>query len=130
MAIEETDEYPELVVYKKQEFDAYVLWRSMPSILRGQPRHVIEKMGIDDEIAMSLLEIKNQTEFAKRFGIKDLGTLSDWNKKIEERGGLLQNINSWAKKLTPNVISSLYREATKTGKASEVKAWMEIVEGM
>jgi hypothetical protein len=87
-------------------------------------------MGIDDEIAMSLLEIKNQTEFAKRFGIKDLGTLSDWNKKIEERGGLLQNINSWAKKLTPNVISSLYREATKTGKASEVKAWMEIVEGM
>ena len=130
MANEETEPYPELVVYKKQEFEAYVLWRSMPSILRGQPRHVIEKMGIDDEIAMSLLEIKNQTEFAKRFGIKDLGTLSDWNKKIEERGGLLQNINSWAKKLTPNVISSLYREATKTGKASEVKAWMEIVEGM
>lgn len=119
-----------LLVYKKQEFEAYVLWRSMPSILRGQPRHVIEKMGIDDEMAMSLLEIKNQTEFAKRFGIKDLGTLSDWNKKIEERGGLLRNINAWAKKLTPNVVSALYREATKTGRAAEVKAWMEIVEGM
>lgn len=118
-----------VTVYKKQEFQAYVLWRSMPSVLRGQPRHVVEKLGIDDEIAFSLLDIKNQTEFAKRFGIKDLGTLTDWNKKIEERGGLMREINAWAKKLTPNVISALYREATKTGKASEVRAWMEIVEG-
>ena len=117
-------------VYKRQEFESYILWRSMPSILRGQPRHVIEKLGIDDEIAMSLLDIKNQTEFAQRFGIKDLGTLTEWNKKIEDMGGLMKNINCWAKKLTPNVVSALYREATKTGKAAEVKAWMEIVEGM
>ncbi len=119
-----------LNIYKKQEFESYVLWRSMPSILRGQPRHVIEKLGIDDEMAMALLDIKNQTDFAKRFGIKDLGTLSAWNKKIEESGGLMKNISSWAKKLTPNVLSALYREATKTGKAAEVRAWMEIVEGM
>lgn len=121
---------PKFGAYKRQEFESYILWRSMPSVLRGQPKHVIEKFGIDDELAMSLLEIKNQTEFAKRFGIKDLGTLTDWNKKIEESGGLLKNVNSWAKKLTPNVLSALYREATKTGKAAEVKAWMEIVEGM
>lgn len=119
-----------LVVYKKQEFESYVLWRSMPSILRGQPRHVIEKLGIDDELAMSLLEIKSQAEFAKKFGIKDLGTLSAWNKRIDDSGGLLKSINAWAKRLTPNVVSALYREATKTGKAAEVKAWMEIVEGM
>lgn len=117
-------------VYKKQEFESYILWRSMPSILRGQPRHVVEKLGIDDELAMSLLDIKNQTEFAKRFGIKDLGTLTEWNKRIENSGGLMKNIHSWAKKLTPNVVSALYREATKTGKAAEVRAWMEIVEGM
>ena len=117
-------------VYKKQEFEAYVLWRSMPSILRGQPKHIIEKLGIDDEIAVSLLDIKNQTDFAKRFGIKDLGTLSAWNKKIDEDGGLMKSISMWAKRLTPNVISALYREATKTGKATEVKAWMEVVEGM
>lgn len=117
-------------VYKKREFESYVLWRSMPSILRGQPQHVIEKLGIDDELAMSLLDIKNQTEFAERFGIKDLGTLSEWNKKIEESGGLMKTIHLWAKRLTPNVVSALYREATKTGRAAEVKAWMEIVEGM
>jgi hypothetical protein len=119
-----------IVVYKKREFEAYALWLSMPSILRGQPRHVIEKLGIEDELAMSLLEIKSQTEFARRFSIKDLGTLTDWNKKIERDGGLMRNIHSWARRLTPNVISALYREATKTGKAAEVKAWMEIVEGM
>ncbi len=119
-----------ITVYKKQEFESYVLWRSMPSILRGQPRHVIEKLGVDDELAMSLLEIKNQTEFAKRFGIKDLGTLTEWNKRINENGGLMKDIVGWAKKLTPNVISALYRETTKNGRAAEVKAWMEIIEGM
>jgi hypothetical protein len=117
-------------IYKKQEFEAYVLWQSMPSILRGQPRHVVEKLGIDGDLAFSLLEIKNQTEFAKRFGIKDLGTLSEWNKRIEKSGGLMKSIHIWAKKLTPNVVSALYREATKTGRAAEVKAWMEIIEGM
>ncbi len=125
-----TDPPLALTVYKMREFECYVLWRSMPPIFRGQPKHVLEKMGIDDEIAISLLEIKNQTEFAKRFGIKDLGTLSDWNKKIDERGLILQSINAWARKLTPNVIAALYRETTKTGKAAEVKVWMEIVEGM
>ena len=126
----DADNSKTLNVYKKQEFESYVLWRSMPSILRGQPRHVIEKLGIDDEMAMSLLDIKNQTDFANRFGIKDLGTLSAWNKKIDADGGLMKSISLWAKRLTPNVISALYREATKTGKAAEVKAWMEVVEGM
>lgn len=127
---DEDDNSTNTTVYKKQEFESYVIWRSMPSILRGQPRHVIEKLGIDDELAMSLLEIKNQTEFAKKFGIKDLGTLTEWNKRIEKSGGLMKSIHLWAKRLTPNVVSALYREATKTGKAAEVKAWMEIIEGM
>ena len=130
MTKDDTDNSKFANVYKKQEFESYILWRSMPSILRGQPRHVIEKLGIDDELAMSLLDIKNQTEFAKRFGIKDLGTLTEWNKRINEDGGLMKDIVSWAKKLTPNVISALYREATKSGRAAEIKAWMEIVEGM
>jgi len=130
MTKDDADNSKSVNVYKKQEFESYVLWRSMPSILRGQPRHVIEKLGIDDELAMSLLDIKNQTEFAKHFGIKDLGTLTEWNKRINENGGLMKDIVCWAKKLTPNVISALYREATKSGRAAEIKAWMEIIEGM
>jgi hypothetical protein len=131
MDTEDSDSKPLTpTVYKKQEYDSYLMWLSMPAILRGQPRHVIEKFGIDDELAISLLEIKSQKEFAKKFGIKDLGTLSGWNKRIENQGGLLKFSASWAKRLSPNVLSALYREATKTGKAAEVKLWFEIVEGM
>ncbi len=116
-------------VRKTQDFDSYAMWKAMPSILRGQPKQVLEKFGIDDELAISLLEIKTQTEFAKRFDIKDLATLTDWNKKLEKEG-LVPGINAWARKLTPNVLLSLYKAITKDGKASEVKAWYEIVEGM
>lgn len=116
-------------VYKKQDFDSYVLWKSLPSVLRGQPKQLLEKYNIDEEIAVGLLEIKTQTEFAQKFGIKDMTTLSDWNKKIEKEG-LIPSINAWARKLTPNVLLSLYKSIVKDGKASEVKAWYEIVEDM
>lgn len=116
-------------VRKTQDFDSYAMWKAMPSVLRGQPRQVLEKFGIEDEIAFSLLEIKTQAEFAKRFDIKDPATLTDWNKKIEKEG-LILGINAWARKLTPNVLLALYKTISKYGKAPDVKAWYEIVEGM
>jgi hypothetical protein len=115
--------------YKTQEFESYAVWKAMPTFLRGQPRQVLEKFGIDEEIALTLLEIRTQAEFAKRFDIKDVATLTDWNRKLE-KDGLISQIHSWARKLTPNVIGALYRNASKNGKAPEVKAWLEIVEGM
>ena len=116
-------------VYKKQDYESYALWRSLPSFLRGQPQQVLEKFGVDEELVASLLEIKTQAEFAKRFGIKDPATLTDWNKRLEKDGSLTR-IHGWARKLTPNVIGALYKNVSKSGKASEVKAWMELVEGM
>jgi hypothetical protein len=116
-------------VYKTQDFESYAMWKAMPSILRGQPRQVLERFGIDDEIAVDLLEIKTQKEFAKKFNIKDPATLTDWNKKIEKEG-LIPGINAWARKLTPNVLLALYKAISKDGKASEVRVWYELVEGM
>jgi len=116
-------------VYKTQEFETYALWKTLPSFLRGQPRQVLEKFGIDEEIAIMLLEIKTQAEFGKRFEIKDPSTLTDWNKKLE-KDGMLSRIHSWARRLTPNVIFALYRTSSKTGKAAEVRAWLDVVEGM
>jgi hypothetical protein len=84
-------------------------------------------MGIDDDMAIELLQIKTQRDFAERFGVKDLGTLTDWNKRIEDEG-LVENINVWAKKLTPNVVLALYKNVTKHGKSKEVKTWFEIIE--
>jgi len=116
-------------VYKKQDFDSYVLWKSLPSVLRGQPRQMLEKFGIDDDITIGLLEIKTQAEFAKRFDIKDPATLTDWNKRIE-KDGLIPSINAWARKLTPNVLLSLYKAIAKNGNAQEVRVWYQIVEGI
>lgn len=114
-------------VYRKQDFNSYVLWKSLPSFLKGQPKAVLEKFGIIDEATLSLLEIKNQTDFASTFGIKDLGTLTDWNKRIEKEG-LITSINSWARNLTPNVVLALYKNVSKNGKAQEVRTWFEIIE--
>lgn len=114
-------------VYKKQDFASYVLWKSLPSFLKGQPRIMLEKFGITDDATIELLSIKTQTDFASRFGIKDLGTLTDWNKRIEKEG-LLISINSWARTLTPNVVLALYKNVSKNGKAQEVRAWFEIIE--
>ena len=114
-------------VYRKQDFNSYVLWKSLPSFLKGQPKVMLEKFGIADELAVELLQIKTQGEFATKFGIKDPGTLTDWNKRIEKEG-LLTSINSWARSLTPNVVLALYKNASKNGKAQEVRAWFEIIE--
>ena len=114
-------------VYRKQDFNSYVLWKSLPSFLKGQPKVMLEKFGIADDITIELLSIKTQGEFATKFGIKDPGTLTDWNKRIEKEG-LLTSINSWARSLTPNVVLALYKNASKHGKAQEVRAWFEIIE--
>ena len=116
-------------VYRTQDFDAYVLWKSLPAFLRGQPRQALEKLGMNEDIVLSLLEIRTQTEFAKHYDIKDLTTLTDWNKRIEQEG-MIPKMHTWARKLTPNVLWALYRTASKHGKAADVKAWVEIVEGM
>jgi hypothetical protein len=129
MSDENGKDGPNKGVYKTQDFEAYAMWKSLPAFLRGQPRQVLEKLGIDEEIALSLLEIKTQTEFAERYGIGDLSTLSDWNKRLKKEG-LIPKIHEWARRLTPNVIWALYRNASKNGKAADVKAWMEMVEGM
>jgi hypothetical protein len=112
--------------YKKQTYETYVLWKSLPSFLKGQPRRSLEKFGIEEESMFELLEIKTQLDFSKKYEI-DTGTLSDWNKRLE-KDGLIKDINSWARKLTPNVIFALYKNVIKNGRAHEVRAWFEIIE--
>ena len=115
-------------VYKTQDYESYATWKSLPSFLRGQPRQVLEKFGIDDELVIGLLEIKSQTEFSRKFNI-DPGTLTDWNKKLEEEG-YMELIRKWGRNLTKNVIGGLYRNASKNGRAAEVKTWLENIENM
>ncbi len=79
-------------VYKEKEFQTYALWKSLPSHIRGLKKEQLELYGFTDPLIISISKIKNQTEFAKFFHIKDLGTLTDWNNKIKENE--LSNIQS------------------------------------
>ena len=112
--------------YKKQTYETYALWKSLPSFLKGQPKVALEKFGVEEESLFELLSIKTQLEFSRKYKI-DIGTLTDWNKRLE-KDGLVTDINSWARKLTPNVIFALYKNISKSGRAHEVKAWFEIIE--
>ena len=114
-------------VYRQREYQTYLLWKSLPTYLRGKPEPILRKAGIDDEEILELLQIKTQTAFAERFAIKDLGTLTDWNKRIEHEG-LLLGIYIWTRRLSPNVIFALYQRASTQGRAQDVKAWFELVE--
>ncbi len=111
----------------KREFEIYRFWWYLPSILKGQPLEGLLKFGITDVEIQELLAIRTQTEFAEKYGIKSLNTLSAWNKKLEKERSL-DDIFGWAKKLTPNVLIGLYKAAVNDGKAAEVRAWMELVE--
>jgi hypothetical protein len=112
--------------YKNQAYETYALWKSLPSFLKGQPQRALEKFGIEEESLFELLSIKTQLDFSKKYKV-DAGTLTDWNKRLE-KDGLVTDINSWARKLTPNVIFALYKNIIKSGRAHEVKAWFEIIE--
>src|SRR3990167_3130390 len=115
--------------YKTAEFETYVMWHSLPPMMRGQPKESLERMGFD-ESAVELLEIKNQTAFAEKYGIGHPGTLSEWNKKIDAEPELKNRTRDWAKKLTKNVVAALYRKALVEGDAARVRVWLEYVGDM
>jgi len=114
-------------VYRKREFELYKVWKSLPPMLKGKPAVTLQKFGIEDEDLISLLQIKTQTEFAQKYEIRDLGTLSDWNKRIKE-SGFQEDMYGWARQLTPNVMFALYKNIMKHGRAHEVRAWNELIE--
>ncbi len=72
-------------VYKEKEFNMYVLWKFLPGHLRGMTKKELTALGFSDPSISKMIKIKTQTEFAKYFNIKDLGTLTDWNNRIKKQ---------------------------------------------
>ena len=61
--------------YKKQTYETYALWKSLPSFLKGQPRVALEKFGVEEEAVFELLTIKTQLDFSKKYRV-DTGIIS------------------------------------------------------
>ena len=73
-------------VHKEKEFGIYVLWKSLPAHAKGMKKSELVALGLTDPLIQRIIKIKSQTEFAKCFSIKDLGTLTDWNARIKREG--------------------------------------------
>ncbi len=90
-------------VYKEKEFQTYVLWKSLPAFFRGMQKKELQTYGFTDPIILKIVTIKNQTTFAKKFGIKDLGTLTDWNNRIKNNNLESFTLNNIFKKEFENI---------------------------
>lgn len=109
-----------VIHHKPQEFELYCLWKTLPPMMiapvAGTVNDVIEKLRIDDPVILELVKIRTQVDFAKRFGLNK-ATLSEWNSQITKRD-TLADIRVWAKKLTKNVLFSMYSNAMSKGGTS------------
>lgn len=115
-------------IIRVAEYDTYVIWHSLPAILRGQPAKDLRRMGFADPVTLDLLAIPHQRAFAKRFKVNP-ATLSEWNIRPDLMRRVTKARDTWARKLTSNVYSALYKGIILERDASRVKLWMQLVEG-
>lgn len=109
-------------VYNTAEFEAYVFWYSIPSMLLRPPSdrqgvrpttdQMLEALGIDDERVREFAGIKTQQQFAERFGL-DRATLTNWNKIIAKRD-TLADLRVFFRGLSKNIMLAMYNLAMNT----------------
>ena len=114
-------------VYKEEEFQKFVLWLSLPRLLKGKSDEYLGQLGIEDEEQIELLQITNLTQFAEKYNLEP-STLSGWKKKARELG-LLEVSKDFYRGLTKNVYHAFYFETLKNGDAARVRLWLEEVAG-
>ncbi len=113
--------------YKKDVFKVYEYWVNLPDYLKGLRKDVLVlTYKIDDPYLLKLMQIGTQTEFARRFGVKDLGTLTDWNKRIVRKP---QHEHPAVKILMREALASLYIRLLQHGRAKDFKLFAWYVEG-
>ena len=127
----------DIALRRPDVFAAFVLWSTVPSLLRyppknkdgsrPTPREFAESMGIEDEDMLAMVDIKTQTMFAEKYGV-DPKTLWAWKKKMASRN-VLEDIRQWAQPLTRNVILSLYNKAIRGGLPDHYKLFLQAIPG-
>lgn len=115
--------------YRNAEYIAYKYWVSLPDFIKGSPPSaLLFKYDIHDPLLLRLLPIGTQTEFAREFEIKDLGTLTDWNERIQKEGGVNRN-DAVVNHAMREALGALYVRLIRYGRAKDFKLFMYYVEG-
>lgn len=117
-------------VYKEKEFQTYVLWKSLPAFFRGMKKSELQSYGFTDPLILKIVSIKNQTSFAKKFGIKDLGTLTDWNNRIKNNNLDSFTLNNIFKKEFENINIKNIPQPKKAPRKKKAVAKIKIAEDM
>jgi len=117
----------------QREFDMYCIWKSLPPMIispnKGTVDEVLEQLRIDDPILIELAKLRTQGDFARHFNVSP-DTLTDWNKLINKRD-TLADIRVWAKRLSKNVILSMYNNAMKSDSKAykDRENFLKVIEG-
>lgn len=111
---------------KENIFKVFAIWRSIPAIFLRDEK-VRKAIDLDDPMFEELMKIKNQEAFAKRFHV-NYSKLAQWNKHLRFQDPL-EASRIWARKLTKNVLTSLYRAAMSNNpKASaDRKLFLQVI---
>ena len=113
--------------YREADFQSYVTWKSLPSLLRSEKEETLRKLGFEDDNILVLLKIRSQKEFAGIYKISQK-CLSDWNLRIDEKDLLKDARKKYFRKLMSNVITAVYRKTLSEGDAQRGKFLAQYLE--
>lgn len=134
---EKSRKQPPIEPYKRDVFELYCLWKSIPAFFKYPPKDKKTKeaptpqdyclmMGIEDEEILEIVDIRTMGQFAQRFGVSE-ACLNDWNKTVKAKESL-QEIKKWARALTKNVTMGLYNATIRGGLPQHYQVWFKVVE--
>lgn len=107
--------------------EAVRVWLSIPSIFLGAPEQVIAKLGIEDADVRAIMNVTTQGAMAQLLDVEE-HRISEWKKELIKDHDSFAETKAFMKRLTKNVLGSLYRAALSEGDAPRAKLWMQIVE--
>lgn len=109
---------------KKDVYDTFVLWYSIPLALKNLSQMEREKMNLSD-VVMELTTIRSQDQFCKKYNVSRM-TILEWKKKTPW-SEIDTGMKTWMKMLTANWRLAVYKKTMSTGSASEAMFLEKIV---
>lgn len=120
-----------MIVVREREKEAYVLWKSIPAMLRILPEIEQRKMGYDtsDPVFAKLLSIQNKTQFCDVFGIGK-NTPTQWEAEEDFQGKVdALSLGGHVMKFKKDIDFSFTQKVLRHGDANRVKLWKQLYEG-
>lgn len=119
---------PERELKKRNEYEAFVLWYSLPTNFRGLDDAQLKEMGVEEE-HFDILKIKTQGEFAKKFRVgKD--ALTDWKKRSHFDKDIKNLVDKELfQKFYAKVMYAFTMQTIKYGDAQRFMTWMKMFAG-